>query len=203
MDCSRVVDVVLASAALIVLVPVMFVVALAVKLTSPGPILHRSQRVGRRGELFTLYKFRSMRVGAGTAGPGVTAAGDARIARAGRTIRRTKLDELPQLWNVVRGDMAIVGPRPEDPRYVALYTPPQRRILHWRPGLTSPASVTFRDEEAILARFDDLDAGYRDVMAQKLRIDLDYLDHRTWRTDLTWIWRTASAIVKPDGGGDG
>ena len=200
---SRGADVVVGSSALVLLAPVLLVVGFAVQLTSPGPILHRSQRVGRCGELFTLYKFRSMRTGADVAGPGITVAGDDRITGVGRTIRRSKLDELPQLWNVVRGDMALVGPRPEDPRYVALYTPAERRILQWRPGLTSPASVTFRDEEAILAGFDDLEAGYREVMAQKLRIDLEYLEHRTWRSDLRWIWRTVSAIVKPTGVGDG
>ncbi len=123
---------------------------------------------------FELLKFRSMLVGAAASGPGITAHGDSRITSVGRVIRSTKLDELPQLVNVVRGEMSIVGPRPEDPRYVEWYTDAQREILRWRPGITSPASLTYRDEESVLAGAENLDAAYRVVMADKIAIDLAY-----------------------------
>jgi lipopolysaccharide/colanic/teichoic acid biosynthesis glycosyltransferase len=182
-----------------VLAPLFLVLALLVRSASGRPVLHRARRVGRHGEVFTLYKFRSMRIEA-AAGPGVTAAGDARITRVGKLLRKAKLDELPQLLNVVRGDMSIVGPRPEDPRFVAWYTPEQREILSWRPGITSPASIAFRDEEALLAGADDLDLRYREVMAQKLSVDLAYFPNATLRSDLRLIYRTLLAVIAPSRG---
>lgn len=192
----RVVDIALSSFLLAAASPVMIVVSIWIKSTSRGPVLHRAQRVGRNGGIFMLYKFRSMQVGAAAQGPGVTAKGDPRITRAGTVLRKTKLDELPQLWNVLRGDMSIVGPRPEDPRYVATYTEEQRRILDWRPGITSPASVTFRDEESILAEADDLELAYARVRDEKIRIDLAYFEQGTVLGDMRWIFRTVGAIVR-------
>lgn len=194
---KRTVDVIVAAAGLVLLSPVIVVLSVLVRCTSPGPVLHRARRSGRGGELFTLYKFRSMRTGAATAGPGVTAHGDPRITKIGALLRATKLDELPQLWNVLRGTMSLVGPRPEDPRYVERYTDEQRRILAWRPGITSPASVTYRDEEAILARADDLDAAYATVMDDKIRIDLEYFEQASLLGDLRWMVRTIAAVVRP------
>lgn len=193
---KRAVDLILGGGALVLGAPLILTLALAVRLTSPGPALHRATRVGRGGRPFTLYKFRSMRIGAAAAGPGITASGDPRITRVGALLRATKLDELPQLWNVVRGEMSLVGPRPEDPRYVERYTPDQRRILHWRPGITSPASVTYRDEERILAAATDLDAAYATVMADKIAIDLAYFEKATLLGDLRWIGRTLLAVVR-------
>ena len=191
----RTLDVTVAVLGLALLWPVLVVVAIAVALSSPGPVLHRAQRVGRGGQPFTLYKFRTMVRDAAASGPGVTAGGDARITKVGRVLRRTKLDELPQLVNVLLGDMSLVGPRPEDERYVELYTPEQRRILDVRPGITSPASITYRDEEAVLRGADDLEAAYRELMAEKIRIDLAYLERRSVRSDLGVLWRTALAVV--------
>jgi lipopolysaccharide/colanic/teichoic acid biosynthesis glycosyltransferase len=191
----RALDVTVAVLGLALLWPVLVVVAIAVAWSSPGPVLHRAQRVGRGGQPFTLYKFRTMVRDAAASGPGVTAGGDARITKVGRVLRRTKLDELPQLVNVLLGDMSLVGPRPEDERYVQLYTPEQRRILDVRPGITSPASITYRDEEAVLRGADDLEAAYRELMAEKIRIDLDYLQRRSVRSDLGVLWRTALAVV--------
>lgn len=193
---KRLFDVVTATGALIVLSPLLLGAALAVRCSSKGPALHRAKRVGRNGELFELLKFRSMRVGSAASGPGVTARGDSRITAVGRVLRSTKLDELPQLVNVLRGQMSIVGPRPEDPRYVAWYTEEQRAILGWRPGITSPASLSYRDEESILAGADDLDAAYRTVMAEKITIDMAYFPDQSLRGDLRTLWHTIAAVVR-------
>src|SRR5262249_41340438 len=151
-------------------------------------VLYRGERVGRDGRLFRLYKFRSMRVG--EAGPAITRAADARVTRVGALLRRTKLDELPQLLNVLAGHMSLVGPRPEAPRYVAMYSAEQRRILSARPGITSPASLLYRGEEAQLVG-DDWERLYvEEIMPAKLRIDLEYLDRRTLGSDLGVIIAT-------------
>jgi lipopolysaccharide/colanic/teichoic acid biosynthesis glycosyltransferase len=193
----RVLDLLAASFALALTAPVQLLVALAVRLTSTGPVLHRARRVGRGGSVFTLYKFRSMR--AGSAGPAITAAHDERITSVGRVIRRWKLDELPQLYNVVRGDMSVVGPRPEAPEYVVRYTDQQRRLLDHRPGITSPATLAYRDEEQLLAGVEDLDAAYMSIMADKTVIDLDYFADATLRDDLRVIMRTFMAILGRSG----
>lgn len=190
-----IVDRLIAIVALVVLSPVLALAGFAVRATSPGPMVHRAQRVGLNGQLFTLLKFRSMRVGG--AGPAITTAGDARITPVGRVLRLTKLDELPQLINVARGEMAIVGPRPEDPRYVELYTREQRRLLSVRPGITSPASVRYRHEEAMLAASDDPDRAYVEtVLPAKLAIDLAWLDNRSVFNDLKVIAETLAATIK-------
>src|SRR5207244_4623101 len=143
---KRAFDLAVATIGLVVLLPVMLVVALLVKLDSKGPILYRADRVGRYGREFRLYKFRTMIEGAHKHGPAITARDDPRITRLGRILRTSRIDELPQLVNVIRGDMSLVGPRPEDPTYVAFYTPEQSRLLSVRPGITSPASVAYRNE---------------------------------------------------------
>lgn len=193
---KRGMDIVLSAAGLIVLSPFLIVIAALVKVTSPGPVFYRARRAGRYGQPFGLYKFRSMVVNADRVGPAVTGAGDPRVTSIGRLLRRTKLDELPQLWNVLRGDMSLVGPRPEDPRYVALYTPEQRGVLNVRPGITSPASVTYRNEEALL-QGDNWETFYREqLMPAKLAIDLDYAQHPTLRRDLSILWQTFRALFK-------
>jgi lipopolysaccharide/colanic/teichoic acid biosynthesis glycosyltransferase len=182
-------DLVVASTGLIILSPLLVVLALLIKLDSPGGVFFRGQRVGKDGQLFHILKFRSMVENAARLGPGITSAGDPRITRVGRWLRRTKIDELPQLWNVVRGEMSLVGPRPEDPRYVALYTHEQRRILTVRPGITSPASIQFRHEEAMLPP-DNMEAYTKNLMPAKIEIDLKYLDQRTLWSDLAILFRT-------------
>ena len=137
--------------------PLLAATAALVKASSPGPVLFRQQRIGRGGKPFELWKFRTMRVG-GT-GPQITADGDRRITRIGRILRKTKLDELPELFNVLRGDLSLVGPRPEVAKYVALYPEAERAFLQrFRPGITDPATVRFRNEEDILARAPDPEA---------------------------------------------
>lgn len=181
---------------LIIFSPLMLAVMLAVKLSSPGPIFHRASRVGRMGVLFTLYKFRSMIVNAEQQGPGITASGDKRITPLGKLLRRTKLDELPQLINVLRGDMSIVGPRPEDPRYVALYTPEQRAVLNVRPGITSLASVRYRNEEQALVGGDWEQTYIQKVMPEKLLIDLQYIQNANLWRDLGIIGQTFIALFR-------
>ena len=192
----RLLDLVASGLGLVVLSPLLLLTALAVRLDTPGPVFYRAPRVGRDGIPFRLYKFRSMIADADRRGPGITVAGDRRVTRTGAFLRRTKLDELPQLINVLRGEMSLVGPRPEDPRYVALYTEEQRQILRVRPGITSAASLAYRDEEQLLSR-SDWETQYRqDVMPAKLALDLEYLSHRTVASDLSLIRRTVLAILR-------
>jgi lipopolysaccharide/colanic/teichoic acid biosynthesis glycosyltransferase len=193
---KRLFDLLVSGIGLVVLSPLLLAIGLVVCLTSPGPALHRAKRVGRDSELFTLYKFRSMVADADKQGPGVTTAGDSRVTPIGRILRRTKLDELPQLFNVLRGDMSLVGPRPEDPRYVALYTTEQRGVLRVRPGITSPASVYYRDEERILQGTDWETQYTTQVLPAKLALDLEYARRANLLTDLKIIWQTARALFR-------
>jgi lipopolysaccharide/colanic/teichoic acid biosynthesis glycosyltransferase len=192
---KRAFDFVTSAIGLIVLSPIMAFIALLIRLDSSGPIFYRATRVGLGGRLFTLYKFRSMVVNADKIGPGITSAGDSRITRIGRVLRRTKLDELPQLFNVFRGDMSLVGPRPEDPCYVALYTPKQREVLNVRPGITSLASIEYRHEEAILKGEDWKTQYIQDIMPTKLVIDLDYVENASLLQDFYILWRTFLALL--------
>ena len=193
---KRVFDFAGAALGLVVLAPLLAALAAAVKLGDGGPVFYRARRVGQGGRPFGLYKFRTMVEDADRQGPGITTAGDRRVTRVGAFLRRTKLDELPQLWNVVRGEMSFVGPRPEDPRYVARYTPEQRRVLAVRPGLTSPASLAFRDEASRL-RGDDWERTYvEEVLPEKLALELAYLRHRTLGSDLRLILRTLAALAR-------
>lgn len=185
---KRLFDVVASGVGLVLLSPLLLALALAVKLGSPGPIFYRANRVGRYGVPFKLLKFRSMVINADQIGPAVTGAADPRITRVGRFLRRTKLDELPQLINVLRGDMSLVGPRPEDPRYVALYTDEQRQVLNVRPGITSLASVAYRNEEAMLVG-DDWEKHYvEQIMPAKLTVDLEYARNAS-------LWRDVRVIL--------
>jgi lipopolysaccharide/colanic/teichoic acid biosynthesis glycosyltransferase len=192
---GRWVDGLCAAAGLIFLSPVFAGAALAVKLSSPGPVLHRAVRVGRAGNPFAMLKFRTMVLEA-VAGPGITSAEDPRVTPVGHVLRRWKLDELPQLVNVLRGEMSLVGPRPEDPRYVTRYTPEQRRVLRVRPGLTSPASLRFFREESILTGEDWETAYLQRILPAKLSEDLEYLDHRSARSDLTILIRSVWKVAK-------
>jgi len=191
----RALESLLAAAGLVVLAPVLLVIALVIKLDSRGPVLHRALRVGLGGREFELYKFRSMVSDAARYGPGITVRDDPRVTRVGRVLRRTKLDELPQLINVVKGDMSLVGPRPEDGRYVALYTAEQRRVLSVRPGITSPASIRFRREEELLGGDDFEDLYLTQVLPAKLAIELDYLQRRSLRGDVRVVMETLAALL--------
>jgi lipopolysaccharide/colanic/teichoic acid biosynthesis glycosyltransferase len=191
----RAVDVAASGLALVLLLPLMSAIACVVKLSSPGPVIFSQERVGRGSRIFRLHKFRSMRVSSG--GPSVTADGDARVTRAGRFLRKLKLDELPQFWNVLVGDMSIVGPRPEVPRYVELYTARQRKVLSIRPGITGPTQLRYRCEEDLLSRQADVESYYTQVlMPAKLESDLEYVERRAWRSDIAIVLATAGAVFR-------
>jgi len=181
---------------LFVLSPVFLLTSLIVKLTSPGPIFHRGKRVGLNGELFTLYKFRTMIASAEEIGPGITTQNDPRIIWVGRLLRRTKIDEFPQLINVLKGNMSLVGPRPEDPRYVAQYTQEQKRVLSVRPGITSPASLVYRSEENMLSGSDWETVYQKEILPAKLSVDLAYLSQRTFLSDIFLIVRTIFSMLR-------
>jgi lipopolysaccharide/colanic/teichoic acid biosynthesis glycosyltransferase len=199
---------------LIVLAPLIIGVAVAVRLSSPGPVFHRARRHHPRGT-FVVYKFRTMRNAA--IGPAVTVAGDPRVTRVGRVLRRLKLDELPPLWNVARGDMLLVGPRPEDPRYVDLTNPIHAQVFAAPPGITSPAALAYRDEERVLgaaaarlaaeagrtaALATDLERAYREIVQpKKLQLDLEYLRARSLGTDVRIIARTIGQVLPRTGRG--
>jgi lipopolysaccharide/colanic/teichoic acid biosynthesis glycosyltransferase len=194
---KRVFDVAASAAGIAAISPLLVVTAVLVKTSSPGPILFRQQRVGRGGKPFELWKFRTMRVGG--AGPQVTVDGDPRITRVGRVLRKTKLDELPELVNVLRGELSLVGPRPEVARYVALYPEADRLFLQqFRPGITDPATIRFRNEEDILARAPDVEHAYvHEVLPIKLRMYREYLEGASFLSDLGVLASTFWAIARP------
>ena len=191
---KRAFDLLGAGLALLLLAPLMVVVALWIKLDSPGPVFFRQHRVGRHGVPFLIHKFRTMRADA--EGLPLTVGDDPRITRAGRFLRRTRLDELPQFIDVLRGTMSLVGPRPEVPRYVALYPPALRdRVLAVRPGLTDPASLAFIDEAALLAAAADPEREYVErILPAKLQRAAEYAETASLATDLAVLARTARAL---------
>ena len=193
---KRAFDLLVAALALLLLAPLLLGVALWVRLDSPGPVLYRQQRVGRHGVPFMIHKFRTMRAGA--EGLALTVGDDPRITRAGRFLRRTRIDELPQLIDVLRGAMSLVGPRPEVPRYVALYPAGLReRALAVRPGITDPASLAFINESELLARAADPEHEYVHViLPAKLQRAADYADSASLATDLRVLWQTARLLLR-------
>jgi lipopolysaccharide/colanic/teichoic acid biosynthesis glycosyltransferase len=192
----RLLDLISSLLGLILLSPLFLLLSVLIKADSAGPVLYRAERVGQGGRLFRMLKFRSMASNADQRGPGITVAGDGRITRVGRLLRKSKMDEVPQLLNVLKGEMSLVGPRPEDPRYVALYTPEQRRILQVRPGITSPASLRYRHEEQLLTGPDWERVYLEQVMPHKLQIELDYAERRTCSSDLHVILKTVLTLFR-------
>ncbi len=194
---KRLLDILCAITGLIVLAPLLLIVAIVVKCTSKGPALFGQKRIGKDGATFTIWKFRSMVSGADTMGPLITASGDSRITGIGSFLRGSKIDEFPQLWNVLIGDMSFVGPRPELPVYVREYTPEQRGVLTVRPGITDLAAVTYRHEEEILANATDRECFYREeILPHKLGLSLEYIRNLSFRFDLVLIFQTIGAIFK-------
>jgi lipopolysaccharide/colanic/teichoic acid biosynthesis glycosyltransferase len=190
---KRLFDLVVATVGVLLLLPVWAIVAVVLKFDSKGSVLYRATRIGRNGEPFTLLKFRTLLA---VPGPRVTCRNDPRMTRVGRHLRHLKLDETPQLLNVLRGEMSLVGPRPEDPKYVAAYTPEQRRILQLRPGLISPAVVKYRHEETVLAAADDPERAYvEEILPEKLEMDLSYAEERSFFGDLRLLFSAARSIA--------
>ncbi len=192
---KRLFDIVCAALGLLVLSPVLLVCALLVGLTSPGGVLFRQERVGKDGVPFTIYKFRSMRKD--NAGLKISTSGDSRITPVGRGLRKAKLDELPQLWNVLKGDMSFVGPRPEVREYTDLYTPEQRQVLLVRPGITGLASIRYRNENDLLSASADPNRTYiEEVMPAKLALDLEYIPRACVSYDIKLILETLVTVVR-------
>jgi lipopolysaccharide/colanic/teichoic acid biosynthesis glycosyltransferase len=194
---KRLFDVVCAGAGLFALTPVLVLVALIVRICDGPPVLFSQTRVGQNGKPFRIWKFRTMRTGG--QGSAITAAGDRRVTHIGTVLRRYKIDELPQLFNVLKGEMSFVGPRPEVPEYVDRQAPIWRRVLEVRPGITDLASLTYRNEEEALGRSADAEAFYREqVLPAKLRLNLEYLRTRSLRRDLAMIWLSIRYSLRPE-----
>jgi len=193
---GRLLDTVISLIGIILLSPVLSVVAIFVKMHDGGPVIYRAKRVGIGGAIFDLYKFRTMAPNADKMGGGITVLGDKRVTPIGRILRRYKLDELPQLFNVLKGDMSFVGPRPEDPRYVERYTPEQRKVLSVVPGITSPASLHFRNEEALLGAGDWENKYIDQILPRKLAMELEYFPSRSLGGDVRIIIRTLGGILQ-------
>jgi len=192
---KRILDILLAATALLIVCPVLLVCAIAIYLDSRGSIFYSQWRLGRNAVPFRIIKLRTMVRGADAQGSRLTASGDPRITRVGRILRRAKLDEFPQLLNVLRGEMSLVGPRPELPEFVSQYTSGERKIFDVKPGITGPASVTYIDEETVLAGSSDREEFYiNHLMREKLEMDLAYCRRVSLLNDLIIILRTATSL---------
>ena len=194
---KRLFDVVSALLGLLVFGLPMLAVAAWIRLDSPGPVFFRQERVGRHGKVFRIHKFRTMMLDAEQRGPQLTVGADARVTRVGRVLRANRLDELPQFFDVLAGDMSLVGPRPDVPRYVERWPADLReRVLAVRPGITDPASLKFRDEATLLAQAADPEREYMDViLPRKLALAADYADHASLWTDLAVIGRSVGVLL--------
>lgn len=198
MTAKRIFDLIFTVPGLIVLLPFFVLIALWIKLDSKGPVFYLQERVGRYGETFKIYKFRTMVKNADKIGGAITIGDDPRITKVGRFLRKYKIDELPQLINVLKGEMSLVGPRPEVIKYVNLYTSEQREVLNLIPGITDPASIKYRNENILLAASrDTYEASYdpeqvyiQEIMPDKIRINLEYASRATILTDFQIVVKT-------------
>ena len=194
---KRAFDVVVSLVALVLLSPLLGVLAIAVLLDTGRPVLFRQTRVGMYGHPFRLLKFRTMVVDAERLGANVSPTDDPRVTRTGRFLRRWYLDELPQLVNVIKGDMSLVGPRPETPEFVALFTPEERRVLTVRAGIAGPSTLAFMDEAELLAEADNAEQLYeQQILHDRVRADLSYLDQRSMAYDVRLLLAQVTAIVR-------
>lgn len=194
---KRLFDIVASSIGLILLSPILILIAICIKLDSKGPVFFKQVRVGKNKELFKIYKFRTMVTDAEKLGKQITIGNDTRITKVGTFIRKCKLDELPQLINVLNGDMSLVGPRPEVPKYVELYDDYQEQILLVQPGITDYASIEFRNESEILGESENPESKYiNDIMPYKIELNIKYIKNISLYEDLKLITRTIKAIAK-------
>ena len=195
---KRAFDFVVSAALTILTLPLWCMAAVSIKLTSPGPVFFRQQRVGKDGLEFRLLKFRTMTYAPEQQGPGITRKGDQRVTSTGRILRRTKLDELPQLINVLRGEMSIVGPRPDLQQYMQTLSPELRPVLTLRPGLTGCASLEFRNEEEVLGKVPEHDLlrfYTEELLPRKVTLDLNYARNAGFVSDIMMVFRTAAAVL--------
>ena len=194
---KRAIDIVLSACALAILWPLLLLIALAIWIDDPGPVFYRQVRVGRNGKTFRIFKFRSMVMDADKKGLAITVGRDSRITRVGAVLRKTKLDELAQLLNVLFGQMSFVGPRPEVPKYVELYTPYQRQVLLVRPGITDYASIAYRNENDLLAGAPNPETMYiEQIMPDKIELNMKYLREISPLADIRLILKTIVAVIK-------
>jgi lipopolysaccharide/colanic/teichoic acid biosynthesis glycosyltransferase len=191
----RIFDILFSFLGLIILAPIFIVIAILIIYTSKGNIFYAQKRVGKHNKDFTLFKFRTMRANADKSGLLTVGTKDARITKVGYFLRKYKLDELPQLFNVLKGDMSLVGPRPEVRKYVDLYNDEQKRVLNVRPGITDYASIEYRNENKILAQFDEPEKQYvEEIMPQKLRLSLRYVENRIVKEYFKILFLTGGTV---------
>lgn len=202
---KRILDIILSLLFILLFFWLYIIISILILIFSSGPIIFTQKRVGYKGKLFNLYKFRTMSVNAESQGPQITIKDDPRITSIGRILRRTKLDELPSLWNVIKGDMSLVGPRPEVPGYIKYYKPEWMKIFNIKPGITDLATLQFRDEETILNTAKNIEQAYIEVVLPiKIKIALQYLENRSLGTDIKillstiWALTLGKLVSKPD-----
>lgn len=189
-DMVRFIEFFISLFSLIILFPLFVIIGLLIKINSKGPVLYKSERAGKQGRVFTMYKFRTMVDKAKNNGPPVTSRNDPRVTWTGRMLRKTKLDELPQLFNVLKGDMGFVGARPEDPDIVKNYNHMFREILQYRPGITSPASIQYKSEESLIPE-DNWETVYiQNILPRKIQMDTEYMQQAGFFKDIGVILRT-------------
>jgi len=193
---KRIFDITVALIGLIILIPVFIVIAILIKLDSPGPVFFKGKRVGQYGKIFYILKFRSMVPDAPQKGATITCKDDPRITRIGGFLRNTKLDELPSLVNVLKGEMSLVGPRPEAPAWVERYTPQQQVVLTIKPGITGLAQIKYRSEEELLSKA-NWETEYFQIMHDKLNIDLHYVKNRSFILDIRILLGTVVVLFRP------
>ena len=192
----RLLDIIFSTLGIIILLPFFIIICLIIKADSKGGCFYIQERIGKDGKPFGIYKFRTMRSGADSAGLLTIGTNDKRITRVGSFLRKTKIDELPQLWNVLKGEMSIVGPRPEVEKYVLLYTEEQRKVLSVRPGITDYASIEYVNENEILSQASDPDRAYiEEVMPHKIKLSMRYLEHYCVSEYLKIIFLTLKKII--------
>ena len=192
---KRLFDIFISLILLVILFPFSFLISLLIKADSKGPILYKANRVGRFGKNFKMWKFRTMIIEADKKGPSITAKDDERITKIGAILRNTKIDELPSLINVFKGEMSLVGPRPEAPNWVAQYPYNATEVLKVKPGITGPAQIRYRNEEKLL-NGNNLDDQYHRIMRDKLAIDLNYIHEQSFVTDFVILLRTVMSLFK-------
>jgi len=193
---KRIFDFIASLIGLILLSPFLVIIGVLVKISDKGPVFYRSKRVGQNFKPFYLLKFRTMVVNAEELGPSITKGGDQRITKIGKFLRKYKLDELPQLWNVVKGELSLVGPRPEVEKYISFYKDDYKEILKIRPGITDYAAIKFKNEEEILAKFEDVEKAYiENVLPEKIKLYKTYLNEIGFLTDLKIISKTLWGIT--------
>ncbi len=194
---KRLFDIISSCIGLFLLLPVFVIIAILIKIGSPGPIFFTQKRMGRNFRPFMLCKFRSMVMDAPKKGPAITSGGDSRITKIGRFLRITKLDELPQLINVLNGEMSIVGPRPEVEKYVEMFKDDYKEILQVKPGITDYATIEFRDEEEVLKKFQNTEDGYiKEVLPKKIELYKRYIQGKGFFVDMKLIFLTLWKIVR-------